>query len=181
MLRERAWVLSCTHVACRFIYCYEIVVVKWIFKFIISQCTLTGIAMYRYVAACRLMCAERGMNCCNKRHANKGEPAQSVNEYLICGIFTIVEAVVAHSLCGDTLHFWIWRSHETFSEATITFRSILGSSHLVYCLSRLVCDVTKKGVQYVCEVLINHSGYFYLLSSSYYRGADKSLARPGRK
>jgi hypothetical protein len=66
-------------------------------------------------------------------------------------------------------------------EATIRFRSIHGSSHLVYRLSRLVCDVTKKGVQYVCEVLINRSGYFYLLGSSYYRGADKPVARPGRK
>jgi hypothetical protein len=30
-----------------------------------------------------------------------------VNEYFIRGIFTAVGAVVAYSLCGDTLHFWI--------------------------------------------------------------------------
>jgi hypothetical protein len=105
MLRERASVLSCAYVACLFIYCPEIDAVKWKFKFRISQCTWTGVAMSQYVAACPLMCPELGVNCCNKHHANKGEPAQRVNEYLNRGIFTVVEAVVAYSMYEDTLHF----------------------------------------------------------------------------
>ena len=105
MLGERALVLSCTHVAALFIYCHEIDAVKWKFKFRISQCTWTGIAMSQSVAVCPLMCPERGVNCFNKHHANKGEPAQSVNEYFIRGIFPVVGAVVAYSMCGDTLHF----------------------------------------------------------------------------
>jgi len=64
-------VTSCTYVACIFIYCHEIGVVKWKFKFRISQCTWPGITMYQYVAACRLMCPERGMNYCNKHHGQQ--------------------------------------------------------------------------------------------------------------